>query len=163
MEGDYQQPRLVERPISLTAQRIARGLACCGLIGVLAVAHIQLRFMINDSRLQHQRMQRVHTELRQNLAMLERSNAQLSDYERLHAYATQQLGMVEVDSRPVAYITSEVRQKYDASSVLQARHTSTPTRAIADAVKSVTGGSSLLKLMDTGRNALAGQLHQEAQ
>jgi hypothetical protein len=105
-------------------------------------------------------MQRIHTELLQNYAMLERSNAQLSDYDRLHAYATQQLKMVEVDSRPVAYITSDVRQKYDAKDILLARHTSTPTRAIADAVKSVTGGSSLLKLVDTGRSALAGQSHQ---
>jgi hypothetical protein len=122
------------------------------------VAHIQLRFWINDSRLQHQRMQHMHTELLQNYAVLERGTAQLSDYGRLRQFATQQLHMVEVDTRPVAYITKNVRDKYNAESILQARATPAHSRAIAEAMgtlKSSTAGTNLLKLVDTGRAAFA--------
>jgi hypothetical protein len=158
LELESSSMRMPVRPVSLTAQRIMRGLACSALIGLLAVAHIQLRFWINDSRLQHQRMQRIHTELLQNYAVLERGNAQLTDYTRLRQYATQQLHMVEVDTRPVAYIPRNVRDKYNAESVLQARTTPTPSRAMAEAVgsfKTGTASDNLLRLVDTGRAAFA--------
>ena len=144
------------RPVSLTATRIVRGLACFALIGALAVAHVQLRFLINDSRLQHQRMQRAHRELLQNYAVLERNTAQLSDYDRLHAYATQQLGMVEIDTRPVATIGKEVREKYAGDSIVQTHDKSAPQRAVAEAISGLkaVAGPNLLKLVDSGRAVL---------
>ncbi|MGI8907928.1 MAG: hypothetical protein ACR2IE_15715 [Candidatus Sumerlaeaceae bacterium] len=149
----------LERPISLTGQRIARGMLCFALLGGLAVAHVQLRFVINDSRLQRQRMQRVHRELLQNYAMLERANAHLSDYDRLRSYATNELHMVEVQDHPVATIGAELRHKYSDEAMMQARRNTATDTAIAGGVSSlrnVTTGN-LRKLVDTGRAALAGQ------
>jgi hypothetical protein len=153
-----QDNRVLERPISLTGQRIFRGLALCGILGALAIAHVQLRFVINDSRLQHQRMQRVHRELLQQYALLERANAQLSDYDRLHEYATQELHMVEIPDRPTASITTDVRTKYTVDSVLQSKHSSLSPRAVANGVTTLrkSAGQRFQKLVDSGRAALNG-------
>lgn len=147
------------KPISLNGQRITRGLLCCGIIGALAIGHVQLRFGINDGRLQHQRMQRIHRELLQDYARLERGNAQLSDYHRLHEYAVGELHMIEVRERPTAYITADLQKKYDGSPIVHASNSVIPKRAIADAVSKFgwVNGDDLMKLVDSGRAALAGQ------
>jgi cell division protein FtsL len=144
-------------PVSLTARRITRALFCCAVLGALAVAHVQLRFLINDTRLQQQQVQRAHWELLQDYALLERTYASLTNYDRLHEYATEQLHMVEVENRPVAYISKDLKQKYTEGAIAQAV-SSGSNRAIADRVTNLKTAASahLLKLVDTGR-ALAAQ------
>lgn len=151
-----QDQRIMERPISLTSHRIFRGLVLCGILGALAIAHVQLRFVINDSRLQHQRMQRVHRELLQQYALLERANAQLSDYDRLHEYATQELHMVEIADRPTANISSDVRTKYSIDSSQQSKYSAPNSRAVADGVSMFrkSARQRIQKLVDSGRAVL---------
>jgi hypothetical protein len=150
--------KVLERPVSLTRNRILRALACCGIIGALAIGHVQLRFLINDARLQHQRMQHVHRDLIQDYAMLDRTTTQLSDYNRLHDFATQQLHMVEVQDRPVAYISHDLRQKYSGDSVAQAHAYLAQPRAVAKFGELRTEAKNkLLKLVDTGRAAFSGE------
>lgn len=147
------------KPISLNGQRITRGLLCCSIIGALAIGHVQLRFGINDGRLQHQRMQRIHRELLQDYARLERGNAQLSDYHRLHQYAVGELHMIEVRERPTALVTADLLNKYSAPVTQHAGHSVRPKRALADAVSkfSWVNGEELMKMVDSGRAAISRQ------
>src|SRR5688572_16526055 len=112
--------RMMPNPVSLNGRRVAQAFVCCLAIAVLALAHIQLRFVINDTRLQHQRMQNVHRALIQEHLTLERKSAMLTDTSRLQDFARSQLRMVETLDRSTAYVPASVRDKYDPIQIAKA-------------------------------------------
>lgn len=147
------------RPVSLTRRNLVRALFCCTVIAGMALLHIQLQFSISDNRLVQQRMQTVHRKLMQEHARLESANAALSDYKRIYHYARVELGMEEIQERPVAYLPKGLKEKYTSTAVASGvKHGS--DRTVASLDLSHYASTGLERLLDFGRAAIAGQLER---
>ena len=121
LQGTHPAPLQMPSPISLNGRLVAQTFICCLIVTVLALSHIQLRFMINDMRLQHQRMQNVHRGLVQENRLLERNGAMLSDPNRLNDFARGELKMVETRERITVSIPAGLRQKYSPVQLAKSR------------------------------------------
>jgi hypothetical protein len=131
-QGTHAISAQMPSPISLNGRRVTQTFVCCLVVTVLALSHIQLRFMINDMRLQHQRMQNVHRGLVQENRLLERNSAMLSDPSRLNDFARGELKMVDTRERITVSIPAALRQKYDPVQLAKSRDAINNQKAVSD-------------------------------
>lgn len=101
------------RATSFTEGRMLQAVMLFVIVTVLCLAHIHLRFLCTDMRLQQSGLQRKHRELLQTETQLLRQNEALCDRNRL-AMVAQRESMKEVDVREqvVAVVPASLVKKY---------------------------------------------------
>jgi cell division protein FtsL len=144
---------IAPRRASLTDRRVMTALFVSVVLAVWGVAHIHLRFAIDDMRMQHRRLQEQYRALEIRHMTLQGETEQMSELERLGQFARYDLGMVEQDprTRVVASVPPAVAAKYAESRSVAAADEAGAADVLVGRLPDVPGKSWLLTLVEVNQ------------
>ncbi len=118
-------------PRALPANDLFKVLVLMAVLFLFGLAHLHLRFSLNDLRAQTIRLQSVQGNLRSSINALRGETEALKHPDRLDAYATRELGMVPCDSRRrvSCQMPSEIYTRYAMARAAQDRAVASADRA----------------------------------
>ncbi|MCX7718545.1 MAG: hypothetical protein N2111_09135 [Candidatus Sumerlaeaceae bacterium] len=154
---------IAPRRASLTDRRVVAALLVSIVFAAWGVAHIHLRFAIDDMRLQHRRLQEQYRGLELRRMALQGETERMSELERLGQFARYELGMVEQDprTRVVASVPTDVAAKYVESRSVAAADQGDAADTLIGRLPDVPGKSLLLTLVDVNQAFAASASEKE--